>query len=131
MGDTVLAAVEGQEFDVREAATAPPPPEPAVHLATVEPPATPHPLDVAPVNSKVVRTLEGAWLARPDTGVSRLREPDPAVKLPNGARIQKRGDGKFVATQLSAAIRKPDLVTSSAGEAMQRFNPYFHDVHED
>lgn len=127
-GDT-LAAVEGQEFDVREAATAPPPPEPADHRAIVEPPATVHPLDAAPVNSKIVKTLDGAWLATP-AGVTLLPKDDPAWFLPNGAKIQKRPDGLLVATQLSASLKKPDLIASSTLGAIKRFNPHFHEVRQ-
>lgn len=104
---------------------APPPEPPSI------PPNTLHALDHAPKNSKIVVILNQethkpeAMLATPD-GVTRLPDFDPAHKLPEGARIQKIGDGRFVATQLSATVIVPDLETPTAALAIVQFIPHFH-----
>lgn len=84
-----------------------------------------HSLDDAPVNSKIVKTLDGAWLATP-TGVVQLKKTDMASRLPDGARIQKIAENRYRATQLSPAEQKPDFDTLTAYEAIQRFVPHFH-----
>lgn len=97
-----------------------------------EPPAAPeipagelHALDLAPLNSKIVVTEDGALLAG-SNGVSLLPKHDPASKLPRGARIQKLGTDRFVAVQLSATVTVADLETTTAAEAIRRFLPHFH-----
>lgn len=88
-----------------------------------------HPLDSAPVNSKIVLVrTEGvlkAVLATPDE-ISVLDPSDPASKLPEGASIRKIGAGKFVAWQLSPAVDYPAYQSTSASEAIAGFVPHFH-----
>lgn len=95
----------------------------------------PHPLDDAPVNSKLVVVKSSdpanpgryAVLMTPN-GEQKLEADDPAHKLAEGARIQKRGEGKFVSVQLSPADDRDPLETTTAAEAIARFNQHFHDV---
>jgi hypothetical protein len=84
-----------------------------------------HVLDDAPPMSKIVRTLDGAWLATTE-GTSALGATDLFRKLPPGAKITKTGPESFVAVQLNPAISHPDLHTKSAMDAILRFVPYFH-----
>lgn len=84
-----------------------------------------HPLDTAPVNSKlVVVRNEGVLetiLAGPN-GQTKI----PASKLPEGAVILKVGEHRFESRQLSPAIEYPVLKTATAGEAITGFVPHFH-----
>lgn len=86
-----------------------------------------HALDLAPPNSKIVRTLEGAMLATPD-GVSLLPPGDPAHKLPEGARISKfeHADGvRYQSVQLGAAGYEP-IWDADASTAIEMFVARFH-----
>lgn len=86
---------------------------------------TGHALDNAPINSKLVGTDHGTAFATPDRVVL-LPKTDLAGRLPAGARIQKRGEGQFVATQLDPAIAYPDVTYPTASAAITDFIPHFH-----
>ncbi len=87
--------------------------------------ASNHALDRAPVNSKIVGTDRGTALATPD-GVTLLPKSDVAGMLPAGARIQKLGPTRFVATQLDPAIPYPEQEYATATAAILDFLPHFH-----
>lgn len=86
-------------------------------------PAGLHALDLAPVNSKIVVTEEGAMLATPQ-GVTVLDDADTASRLPDGARIRKTADG-YIADQIGDNAT-PALVTTTADDAIDRFRFHFH-----
>jgi hypothetical protein len=98
----------------------PPPPadEPLLYIGT-------HPLDSAPVNSKLVGTDQGTVFATPE-GARILPKSDPAGMLPVGARIIKTAEGKFTASQLSPSIDCSPLTGSSTMEVVNKFVPHFH-----
>lgn len=125
--ETTIHAVEGDESDEPTAPTIINTPEPIPSPATAE---RRHQLDDAPIHSKIVKTLDGAWLARPDdqNGPLLLPKTDIASRLPDGARIQKMAEGKFRGQQLSpAGGPRPDLLALTAMEAIRGFVPHFHD----
>lgn len=135
------ASIEGAEFDptaplvVSEGATSLAGQEWADNGATavfINPLVTEqHPLEQAPVNSKIVVTPDGAWLAATGTSDGRLvklPKSDPASRLPPGARIQKQGAHRYVATQLNPAEDHPDTVHETALLAITTFNSHFHNV---
>lgn len=84
-----------------------------------------HVLDDAPPMSKLVRTLDGAWIATTE-GTSALGATDLFRKLPPGAKITKTGPDAFVAIQLNPAEDHPPLHTKSTMDAIYRFVPHFH-----
>lgn len=93
-------------------------------VVAVEAPAI-HALDLAEVNSKIVVTEEGAFLATP-AGVTLLEKSDPASRLPRDARIRKVGDGEFLSTQMSATEVYPDRTDTTALGAIRAFVEHFH-----
>lgn len=134
--EPIVPAVEGAEFDMPEAPALKTDAEyleeaKAVVADLLDQPFSdgPHALDSAPVNSKIVVVrLDGknkAVLAMP-SGTITLPVGDAAARLPEGARIAKVADGKFVSTQLSPAIDCPPLHTKTAIEAIVQFIPHFH-----
>ena len=88
-------------------------------------------LDDAPVNSKVVMvqqdTLKIPVMTTPD-GLVAVPADDIVRKLPEGAKIMRRGPTMFVAEQLNPTIGHPPLVTTTAREAITRFLAHFHNV---
>lgn len=114
---------------------------PAVPLAAPPlPPAAPqkpeqapalvfvHPLESAPLNSKIVVTAVGAVLAGPP-GHSMLGKQDPAQKLPEGAKITKmliEGKVRYLSTQLSPVQDFPDKTYENVAEAISNFLQDFH-----
>lgn len=105
-------------------------PEPEPVVAAMEPvaaavPESRHALDLAPVNSKIVVTEDGAVFVTP-AEVRTLPKDDPASKLPSGARILKLGEGSYRSVQLSPADDRPALLTASAHEAIAGFVAHFH-----
>lgn|GEM_PF-5951750 len=92
-------------------------------------PTPPCALDGAPVGSKVIlhQDAENEKYAVLVTslGEQRLSTDDIAWTLPRGARIQRTDDG-FRAIQLGAEGMRPDLVTTTAREAIAQFVPHFH-----
>lgn len=106
----------------------------SIHDLTTSP-VTAHALDLASVNSKIVVVKSGdaalpkrlAVLMTPN-GEQSLGPDDPAHKLAEGARIVKKAEGQFIAMQLSPADDRPNLETTTASDAIARFNQHFHDV---
>lgn len=90
----------------------------------VAPPAL-HALDLAMIGSKLVGTEQGTVLATPEREVM-LVDPDPAARLPKGARIQKIADGVFRSIQLDHVEDKDALITATAYEAVMQFRSHFH-----
>lgn len=87
-----------------------------------------HALDLAPPNSKIVVTSNGAVLATPD-GPRLLPKTDPANRLPVGARIlkQRHGEGfRYRSTQMSATEDHADIFAETAGQAIGEFLNHFH-----
>ena len=111
---------------IQTAVDAAPPVEAAMEPVAAAVPDSLHALDAAPVNSKLVKTDEGAFLATPDS-VTRLPDGDPAHKLPEGAKILKRAADAYWSIQLSPAEDRPVLVTTTAMDAIAQFIPHFHE----
>ena len=105
-------------------------PEPVVMVAEEadEPPCA---LDGAPPNSKIVVVMIGEVrtpvFATP-AGVRAIAADDIAHRLPIGAKISVQVDGTFRSTQLDATLDKPDLITTTGREAIERFGAHFHDT---
>lgn len=123
--ESEMGVVQGDDLTEPpiEAPAAPPEPE--------QPPAPPpgHALDLAPVNSKIVVTVEGAFLAGPDGPVA-LEKTDPANRLPVGAKIIKTRDGfgivAYVSTQLSPVQHSEPGVYPSTLQAIKAFVEHHH-----
>ena len=107
--------------------------EPASGIARVDDTRAlvPCALDDAPLNSKIIVVrMDGRKFpvySTPD-GLQELASDDLSHRLPEGARIQRTGPTQFTAIQLEPAVAHPPLVTSTAREAMTRFNQHFHDA---
>lgn len=86
-------------------------------------------LDEASVGSKIVvvvlNEVKTPLLSTPN-GFIALASDDAAWRLPLGARVQRTADG-FVSTQLDPAQDRPDLITTTAREAIRLFGKHFHD----
>ena len=61
---------------------------------TVDPIDPVHELDLSPVNSKIVITEDGAYLATPD-GVTKLGADSIEARLPLGTKIHKLTDQQY------------------------------------
>lgn len=90
-----------------------------------------HALDLEPVNSKVVVILDQnkpkALLATPAMLEPKvLPEGDPAHKLPEGARIRKVEEEKYIGEQLNAVEMRPPLVRDTAAAVISEFVKHFH-----
>lgn len=86
-----------------------------------------HALESAPVNSKLVVTVEGAVLVSPDSGEPLvLVRPDPAAKLPVGAKITKvqssEGETLYMAVLLNCERPESPTVHDSVLEAIENFS---------
>lgn len=88
--------------ELLEAPAAPPAELPQVLQRTDEAAKATHPLDSAPVNSKIV-IVDGvggsgreAYLARTDADPILLPKPNPIYALPAGSKIHKRGPRQFL-----------------------------------
>jgi hypothetical protein len=122
--ESELGAVEGEDL------TESPQEAPAAPQTAEQSPAVvfPHPLEFAPVNSKIVVTTDGAFLGGPDPTVE-LSKTDPANRLPVGAKIVKivtdEGVG-YLSTQLSPTIPSEPRLYKSALEAIRSFTEDHH-----
>lgn len=114
-----------ERMDRQDAGLTPTKPELEPEPVVIADPGAPHALDLAPVNSKIVVTEDGAMLATP-AGVSVLPKHDPASRLPKGARIIKGDPVTFIASQLSATVFVKPKNYRSAAEAIADFQGYFH-----
>lgn len=102
---------------------------------TPEPPeAPPAPvvvcaLDGAPVNSKIVVIREDGKkrpvLMTPQ-GEKPVAPDDLAWLLPEGARIIKEAEGKYVGRQLDPAREAPDLIATTGFAVLRQFHQHFH-----
>ena len=61
---------------------------------TVDPLDPVHELDLCPVNSKIVVTEDGAYLATPD-GVTKRPSDSIEARLPLGSKVNKTADGQY------------------------------------
>lgn len=61
---------------------------------TVDPAAPVHELDLSPVNSKIVVTEDGAYLATPD-GVTKCPSDSIEARLPQGTKINKLAENQY------------------------------------
>lgn len=83
-----------------------------------------HPLEAAPVNSKIVVLVDGAVLSTPD-GQEPLSKRDPANRLPVGAKISKiltgKGETLYAAMQLNSKRPAQPSFHDSACEAIGQY----------
>ena len=88
-----------------------------------------HPLELAPINSKIVVTADGAFLGGPEPTVQ-LERKDIANRLPVGAKIVKilglEGQVGYMSTQLSPALPSDPKFYESVAEAIQNFPADHH-----
>lgn len=129
-----MGAVQGDDLSEPTAAALVAPPEPEQAPAVV----LPHALEMAPVNSKIVVTTDGAVLSMPraetednpaHTEFATLLRPDPAARLPVGAKISKtqssEGETFYIATLLNSERPEQPSFHDSALDAIQQF-PEIH-----
>lgn len=97
----------------------------------VEPPKPVGPpcvLDTLPIGSKLVVVRgEGkreAVIVTPN-GPVEVPPHDLARSVPEGAKIVKQAEDRYVAEVIGVGLGKPALVTTSARDALERFNSYF------
>lgn len=132
--ESEMGAVQGDDLSESTATALAAPPEPEQPPAA----ASGHPLELAPVNSKIVVTTEGAILSMPrpetqdvpaHTEFATLVRPDPAARLPVGAKISKtlssEGETFYVATLLNSERPEEPSFHGSALEAFEQF-PEIH-----
>ena len=134
--DDKIGQAVAAEVDKEVAAMTPPlPPVPSVTAVTSaptapEPPAPPPcALDGETVNSKVVMIrVDGkkhAVLMTP-RGEVLLALNDVAWHLPEGGKVSKAADGRFVAIQLDHNRHVAPLECATAREAIEKFHAHFH-----
>jgi hypothetical protein len=105
------------------------PPKPELPVEAPKAPSKPerppmHPLDAAPMNSKIVVLSDGAVLSTPD-GMTTLEKKDPANRLPTGAKISKvlsaEGETLYAAMQLNSKHPDGPSFHGSAVEAIAQY----------
>ena len=120
--DDKIGQAVAAEVDKEVAAVAPPlPPEP--------PALAPCALDGETVNSKIVMIRadgkKRAILMTP-RGEVLLALNDVAWHLPEGGKVSKAADGRFVAIQLDHNRHVAPLECATAREAIEKFHAHFH-----
>lgn len=84
-----------------------------------------HPLEDAPLNSKVVVTADGAILSPTNGDLELLDKKDPASRLPVGAKIVKAqtadGDTVYLAMELNCLVAEEPSVHDSALDAILKY----------